>query len=61
MRDKENRMHADTVIGFIDTTTAPAALTRVIPHPVGAEQDHDRAGGHDQAAGRGGAAGGGGR
>mgnify|MGYP001025618448 CR=1 FL=1 len=54
-------MHADTVIGFIDTTAAPAALTRVITHPVGAEQDHDRAGGQDQAAGRGGAAGGGGR
>ncbi len=58
-------MHSDTVIGPIDTTTAPAApptLTRVITHPVGAEQDHDRAGGgQDQAAGRGGAAGGGGR
>jgi hypothetical protein len=57
-------MHADTVIGLIDMITAPAApptLTRVITHPVGAEQDHDRAGGQDQAAGRGGAAGGGGR
>ncbi|WP_172457465.1 hypothetical protein [Pseudonocardia sp. N23] len=57
-------MHADTVIGPIDTTTAPAAPptpTRVITYPGGAEQDHDRAGGQDQAAGPGGAAGGGGR
>ncbi|GAY12576.1 hypothetical protein [Pseudonocardia sp. N23] len=47
-------MHGDTVIGFIDTTTATAALTRVITHPGGPEQGHDRAGGQDRAGGRGG-------